>query len=293
MKKINFTKMVATGNDFIVMDFRPFRLRQGFGGQASIVHHPSWQKLVTSICQRRVGIGADGVLVLEKSKKADFKMRIFNIDGSEAQMCGNGLQCATLFVGGTKRLKVETKAGFYEAEITAKESVKVKMVEPKDLKINLPIIINDRAIKVNFINTGVPHVVIFVSGIDEIDVEGIGQNVRYHKEFSPKGANVDFVEVINNKNIKMRTYERGVEGETLACGTGAVASAIVTMGDGRRTKDEGSTALTTGGRGTKRKVSVHTKGGVLKVSFSVKGSEIEDVYLEGEAREVFVGSVTV
>ncbi len=256
---MKFTKMDGAGNDFVLVD----------GGTKDL------KGLARFLCQGKTGVGADGLLVLEKSKKADFRMRIFNADGSEAEMCGNGLRCAVLYFGKKGKVKIETIAGMYEAEITGKDKVKIKMEGPKDLKLDIPIAANDRKIKVNYIDSGVPHVVIFVQGLDGIDVRSIGQAVRYHERFKPRGANVDFVEIIDDKNIKMRTYERGVEGETLACGTGAVASAIISNAQ----------------QGTKDNVNVHVKGGVLKVYFKNKKGEIEDVFLEGEAKEVYKGEV--
>ncbi len=262
MKKIYFTKMVGAGNDFVLVD-------ANLNGYA---------RLARTLCQRRTGVGADGLLVLERSKKYDFKMRIFNADGSEAEMCGNGLRCAALLASkGKKNLKIETIAGLYEAKITDKNRVKIKMEEPKGLKLNIPIIISKRKIRVGYADTGVPHVVIFVQGIEKIDIDSIGRGIRHHKMFKPRGANVDFVEIIDGKNIKMRTYERGVEGETLACGTGAVASAIIARCEMRDTRCE---------------VNVYTKGGMLKVYFKKLGSKIKDVYLEGEAKIVYKGEVS-
>ena len=231
MEKIKFTKMVGAGNDFTViyngLQVTGYRL-QGLSA------------LAKRLCNRKAGIGADGMLVLEKSKIADFRMRIFNADGSVAEMCGNGLRCAVLYTGmhgrtsaqahkrTSKRVMVETAAGIYEGEMSAKDMVRIKMKEPMDLRLNFPINVNGRGIKANFINTGVPHTVVFVEGLDKIDVDSIGSEIRHHDEFKPKGSNVNFVETIDDSNIKIRTYERGVEGETLACGTGAVASAIIT-----------------------------------------------------------------
>jgi len=262
MIKLNFTKMVGAGNDFIVID----------AGLKDL------SALAKRLCDRKTGIGADGMLVLEKSKIADFRMRIFNADGSEAEMCGNGLRCAVLFRGMKRKVKIETIAGIYEGEIAAKDKVKVKMEEPRDLKLNFPINVSGREIKANFINTGVPHTVVFVEGLDKINVDSIGSEIRHHDEFKPKGSNVNFVETIDDSNIKIRTYERGVEGETLACGTGSVASAIISMIKNERLKV---------------KVSVHTKGGILKVEFDNIKNKIKNVYLEGEAKSVFQGGIYV
>lgn len=283
--------MAGAGNDFIIIAPGP----KGLNG------------LAKSLCDRKTGIGADGMLVLEKSKIADFRMRIFNADGSEAEMCGNGLRCAVLYEGVhgrapyhkvtgqasaqahkliSKKITVETKAGIYEGEITGEDRVKVKMEDPKDLKLSFPLKVNGRKIKVNFINTGVPHVVVFVEGSDKIAVDIIGSAIRYHNEFKPKGANVNFVEIIDDDNIKIRTYERGVEGETLSCGTGSVASAIIAT-----YKSPFDCAM--GKQITDSKINVHTQGGVLKVEFKRVISEVRDVYLEGEAKVVFEGGIYV
>lgn len=280
MAKIYFTKMVAAGNDFVVIDKRL---------ETQNLKIEVLENLARELCQRKTGIGADGLLIIEDSKKADIKMRIFNPDGSEAEMCGNGLRCAVLFTevhkgisaqGHKKTVDIETKAGIYETEITTKDKVKVKMEEPKDLRFDLPISLNGRRIRVNYIDTGVPHTVIFVEKVDLIDAEGIGENIRYHKRFKPKGTNVDFVEVIDDKNIKMCTYERGVEAETLACGTGAVASAIIT-------------SIKCKVLSVKNKMNVITKGGRLKVYFERYGTRVKNVYLEGEAKIVYRGEIYI
>jgi len=285
MRKIGFVKMAGAGNDFVLIDNL---------NKPSAVKKQAWSKLAARLCERKQAIGADGILLLEKSKKADFKMRIFNPDGSEAEMCGNGLRCAVLYMherraarsqGQHKKIKIEAKAGVYEAEVTGKHRVRIKMTEPKDICLNLPIEVSGREMKVSYIDAGVPHTVIFVQDLEKIDIESIGQEVRRHERFKPRGTNVDFVEFMDDKNINMRTYERGVEGETLACGTGAVASAVIANGactlkspeGGRRTKNDG--------------INVHTKGGMLKVYFSCIDGKVKDVYLEGEAKKVYKGEV--
>ena len=270
MSRLNFTKMVGAGNDFIVLKANPKRLNI----------------LAKRLCDRKTGIGADGMLVLEKSKIADFRMRIFNADGSEAEMCGNGLRCAVLFTGIKRKVKAETIAGIHEGEITAKDRVKVRMEEPRDLKLNFPINVSGREIKINFINTGVPHAVVLVEGLGKIDVESLGSQIRYHDEFKPKGSNVNFIEVTDGNNIKIRTYERGVEGETLACGTGSVAAAIISS-------LKAVPRLCSGQEDSKFKVDVHTRGGILKVEFQKIGNKIKNVYLEGEAKIVFQGGIYV
>lgn len=266
--KINFTKMVASGNDFIVLDNR--------GKKFSDAVLP---KLAEALCARRLSVGADGLLVVERSKTADFRMRIFNPDGSEPDMCGNGARCIALYAKMNKiakdKMAFMTGAGRIDAEVR-KDSIKIRMVDPKGLKTDLSIDVDGKKTPVSFINTGVPHAVLFVQNLDEIDVVGLGRAIRYHKRFMPQGANVDFVKIEGARKIAVRTYERGVEEETLACGTGACASALLS-------------AIV---RGARSPVKVLTKSGEeLIIYFSLKGEIIKDVYLEGKAKEVFSGEV--
>jgi len=267
MTKVTFTKMVASGNDFVVLD----RLPRG---------RPA--SLVRAICERRYGIGADGLLLLEKSKKADIRMRIFNADGSEAQMCGNGARCAVLWVSrqaGIKKsgINLETKAGIITSRILG-DKVQIKLTEPRNLKLDFALKINRRALHLSFINTGVPHAVVFSEGLKNIDVLNLGRQLRYHQYFSPGGTNVDFVEPLNRNAIRVRTYERGVEDETLACGTGSVASALIF-------------ALKANANNM---INVYTKSTeVLKVYFERSGSHFKNVWLEGKARIVYQGAYYV
>lgn len=262
MSEIQFTKMVASGNDFVVLDASRLKTRvKGFSA------------LAREACDRKFGIGADGLLVLEKSKKADFAMRVFNPDGSEPTMCGNGARCAALFKG-KNRIKFETKAGILEAQVV-KDTVRLKMTEPKDLWPNIDLSIGTQFYKVHYINTGVPHAVFFVGNVDTINVKEVGKQIRFHKHFHPEGANADFAQAAGVSAIKVRTYERGVEDETLACGTGSVASALASF----------YLKLT-----KKSPVSVETKSGeILKVYFDYKKDKFTNVWLEGGARVVFKG----
>lgn len=217
MKKISFTKMVASGNDFIVVEgLSPTK------------------RLIQKLCARHTGIGADGVLLLEPSKKADLRMRIFNPDGSEPQMCGNGARCISLYAWKKgiipKRFKIETIAGIISGEIIPPNKVTIFLSKPKNIKLNLkykPSSFLKGLGKIHYINTGVPHVIIYVSDINKADVTEAGRALRWHKRFQPEGTNVNFVQVLGKNKISVRTYERGVESETLACGTGVSASAII------------------------------------------------------------------
>lgn len=265
MRQLKFVKMVASGNDFVVIKNSP----------QSTVHSP--QILAKEICDRRYGVGADGLLILEKSKVADFKMRIFNPDGSEAEMCGNGACCVALYAKENKiaanEIEIDTIAGVIKAEVS-KNKVKLKMSDPKDIRLDFNIPVEGKNYKVSFVNTGVPHTVMFVERLDLRDVKGLGKAIRYHNSFSPKGTNVNFVEVEKGNSIKVRTYERGVEDETLACGTGVTASAIIAAISKR----------------FKSPITCLTKSGdKLKVYFDRVGDNFKNVYLEGSVRVVFYG----
>ena len=265
-RKFNFTKMVASGNDFIVFDNRRSNLKNG-------------SEIAMSICARTTGIGADGLIFIEKSKKADYKMRIFNPDGSEAEMCGNGIRCAALYKA-KKNACIETLAGFLNAQIQD-DGIKVRMTDPKDLQLNVNLNIDGRVYQVNYVNTGVPHAVYFVEDLESTNVRMLGRLIRYHRQFEPEGTNVDFEKILEPDAIVIRTYERGVEAETLACGTGSVASALIYHH--KFVGVEGS-----------HMVNVQTKGDeILKVYFDYKNGSFENVWLKGKAQVVYKGECYV
>lgn len=282
MADIEFYKLQASGNDFILIDRRKF-LKSKNKRALSV--------FVRKVCQRKKAVGADGVLFIETSKNSDFKMRIFNSDGSEPQMCGNGARCAALwkFLGRSKETTFDTKAGEITACLNSAKSgrkffeamIKIKMTTPFGFKENISLGILKRKIKVNLINTGVPHAVIFVDGLGSIDVEKIGSAVRSHRFFGPRGANVNFVQPLGRGSIAIRTYERGVEAETLACGTGSVAAALVYS-----LKREENNSQNRDG------VKVKTKGGeTLTVDFSRGKKKINDVWLGGKASLAYRGKI--
>jgi diaminopimelate epimerase len=174
-------------------------------------------------------------------------------------------------------LRIETKAGIIESQVDA-GNVRIKLTPPRDIKLDIPLKVDGRGLKLNFINTGVPHVVIFVEGLDKIDVSGIGRTLRYHKKFAPRGTNVNFVETLSQDSFKIRTYERGVEDETLACGTGTVASALIFA------RKSGAT----------HKIEAYTRGGEkLTVYFERSKNSFNNVWLEGRARIVYEGEYYV
>ena len=263
---LNFYKIVASGNDFIVVDNR----RQ-------MIHDP--KAFAHQFCALHTGIGADGILLFENSKKNNFKMRIVNSDGSEAEACGNGFRCIALFAHKIlkypTRMEFESLSGAIQATVN-NGRVRVKLPTPKDIFSRETLEVLNHRLHYSFINTGVPHVVIFVEGLSKIDVEKLGNAVRWHSKFQPKGTNVNFVEIKSKKAINVRTYERGVERETQACGTGSTASAIMSSLMGY----------------CNPAVSVYTKGGeTLVVDFKKSGQKVTDVFLEGEASIVFEGKL--
>lgn len=271
-KTIKFYKISAAGNDFILIDNRKKILPKNISA------------LSKRLCDRKFSIGADGLIALEESKTADFKMRFYNSDGSQAAMCGNGGRSLARFANtlgiAHKKMMFETDAGIVKAEII-NNNVRLGLYEPKEARLSFPLKVEKKEFDVSFINTGVPHAVIFVNDIEKADVLSIGQMVRYHRAFGPAGTNVDFVQKKDEHTIYVRTYERGVEGETLACGTGVTASAIVA----------GLIKL------VRQPVDCITKGGdVLRVSYTLNEggdllSPVSNVYLEGPAEIAFRGEI--
>ncbi len=264
IKGLKFTKMVGSGNDFIVIDTRNHGID---------IDLPA---LARKACERRISVGADGILALGESDVADFMLRIFNPDGSEAEMCGNGARCAALFAwykGMTAAtMCFETLAGLVEATIHDDNLVSIKMTQPRIINTGIELDVLGNRLLVHSINSGVPHAVVFTRDVEGIDVYKIGRAIRMHQTFIPRGTNVDFVQVVNPNLIRVRTYERGVEKETLACGTGAVASAIVSH---RLNK------------GWKPSVTVEMPGGRLYVEFVEKDGEYKDVWLKGEVMSIY------
>jgi len=273
MKPINFTKLSGAGNDFIVID-----------AQKGI----DYKKLTLSVCDRTEGIGADGLLLLEKSKKADYKMRIINADGSEAEMCGNGARCMAAYIVETKKPKkkhftMETLAGIIEAEAKG-EVATVHLSDPQDYRPNLEIDIDGRKIAVHYIDTGVPHTIVYVQGLKDMDVKTIGEKIRYHHAFKPRGTNANFVEHLEEDLVDCRTYERGVENETRACGTGSVAAALVSYLKTHPQEDNKK----------KAKMRVRTKSGeILDVTFDIIAGAVKNVYLKGSAKFIAKGEYYV
>lgn len=211
-----FSKYSGCGNDFVLVDNR--------SSFFPIDNAP----LVRALCDRREGVGADGVILLETSTQCDFRMRIFNADGSEAEMCGNGIRCFMRFIQKLNpqisHCRVETMERSISLQCEA-GTVRADVGPPKDIQWMLPNALEHPGLHAHFINSGVPHCVVFVSDLDNVDMESWGPKIRRNAFFGPKGTNVNFVQVANG-HCSYRTWERGVEGETPACGTGAVAVAM-------------------------------------------------------------------
>jgi diaminopimelate epimerase len=266
---LRFTKMNGAGNDFILFDNR--------AGDIDLDRNQ-----IAQLCDRHRGVGADGVLLLEKpTNRADFRMRYFNADGGEAEMCGNGARCFARFankVGGKKeKISFETPAGVISAELKG-DLVTLRMTEPTDLRLNIELPMAAENKTVHFINSGVPHVVIPVAKFDDADVRREGAAIRHHKMFSPNGTNVNFIEKRGPNKIAIRTYERGVEEETLACGTGIVASALVFAAN----------------EDCEGPVTVLARGGdELQVGFEKSRHQFRNVTLTGPAEFVFEGTIDI
>ena len=267
---LEFTKMNGAGNDFILFDNRDRKISLT---TEQIVH----------LCHRQRGIGADGIMGLVPcdSGKADWSWQFHNSDGSTAEMCGNGARCFARYLqkltGATGDLTFETAAGVIRARFNV-DRVTVSLTKPHGLRLNEAVALQQGPTEIHSLNTGVPHAVVYVDDADKAMVAGVGAEVRHHAHFQPRGTNVNFVQVKGPNFIRVRTYERGVEGETLACGTGVTAAALI------------SARL----RGFTPPVKVQVQGGdLLEVSFREENGEFTDVALTGPADFAFTGSAAV
>lgn len=220
--------MQGSGNDFVLLDNRVL--------QVVPAEMPKWAK---AVCRRAFGMGADGLIFLDAAPQdvpADYIWHFYNADGSRAEMCGNGSRCAArlayeLGLAGRRHV-LGTDAGPIKAEVLPDQDlVKVQLTPHQDLQLRLTLTLpddsRDTEWEVHFVNTGVPHLVIFTNDVQAVDVQNLGRRLRNHPHFAPAGVNVNFVQTVDRENLLLRTYERGVEGETFACGTGAAASALI------------------------------------------------------------------
>ncbi|MEI6279108.1 MAG: diaminopimelate epimerase [Verrucomicrobiae bacterium] len=264
---MNFTKMNGAGNDFVVVDNRALDL--ALSGDA-----------IAKLCDRHRGVGADGLLAVEPSESgADFRMRYYNADGGEAEMCGNGARCFARFARRLlpqppASLRFDTPAGLIRATFSG-GLVTITMSEPHDHREPQELDVAGALCGVHFLNTGVPHAVVFVDAVEAVDIARAGAALRRHPAFAPNGANANFAQVVSPGNLVLRTFERGVEAETLACGTGVCAAALLHH-------------LATGAPSP---VAVRVRGGeTLRVGFDSSGG-FKNVTLTGPADFVFDGSI--
>jgi diaminopimelate epimerase len=271
---LQFFKMNGAGNDFIVIDNRDLSIQLD-------------TRTIEALCDRHRGIGADGLLAVEPAQAgADFRFRYYNADGGEAEMCGNGARCfgrftAHLGEGIAEKVSFETIAGILTAEM-AGEGVRIAMSNPTGLTLDTGATVSGLEAPVHFVNTGVPHAVAFIADeetFDTLDVDTLGRALRHHERFAPAGTNVNFALVIGKSHIAIRTYERGVEAETLACGTGMVACAILHH---KLTGDPSPILVDVAG------------GDTLGIGFTVNADgDFRDVTLTGPADFVFEGQIEI
>lgn len=269
MEKIPFMKMNGCGNDFIVVDNR-------YG----VMNEYDLPQFIKRVCARRVSVGADGFMMIEESDKADFRMRYFNADGSEGEMCGNGARCISRFAylrkAAEHEMTFDTMAGIYQSKVAGENvSLKFPPVSISDINLHQALELDGETMDFHYATVGVPHVIIYRDDVDAMDYKGLltlGRKIRYNARFSA-GTNVNFIKVTDAKNIIIRTYERGVEDETFACGTGSTAAAIISCLLGK----------------TKSPVNMHARAGILKIYFNIKADIIDDLYMEGNAKVVAEG----
>ena len=277
MEKISFTKMSGAGNDFIFIDKKlntEFKLTK---------------EIIPKLCDRRNGIGADGLITIDDSTENDFIMNYFNADGSTGSLCANGARCALLFASKTGRIKNKSAKFIsnsveYKGEIISDSQIKFYLNSPKKIKYNFKTKAGGELINAHYADTGSPHVVIdinesegFLPSLDKVPVDLLGREIRYLPEFAPGGTNVNFIDV-KDKTVFIRTYERGVESETLSCGTGSVAAALISYVTHKIYPP----------------IEILTKGNEkLLVNFEVENSKVKNLSLTGPAKIVFTGEMKI
>jgi len=266
---IPFWKMSGAGNDFIIIDHRQ-----------PLIPKERMAEFARLVCRRKFSVGADGLFLLESSDRADFQWRFFNADGSEAEMCGNGARCVARFAYmqgiAAARMRFDTLAGIVDATVADIE-VTIRMPPPHSFRFDRQVEVAGQMVMVHSVDTGVPHAVIFVDDIDAIDVIGLGRQIRLHPVFAPAGTNVNFVGRTEG-GFRIRTYERGVEDETMACGTGVAAGALIAAAKGLA--DSAVDMVTSGGI----TLTVHLSSG--------QGEGVDQVMLKGPAHLIYKGELT-
>ena len=265
---VDFTKMNGAGNDFVLIDNRKIGLQLS-------------QEQIKYICDRQRGIGADGIMLLRNAGgEADLGWDFYNQDGSEGEMCGNGARCFARFaqskLKSSDTISFETLAGIIQAKLQGENAI-INLTPPENLRIDDHISTSHGELEIHSVNTGVPHAVLFVEDADKSMVSKLGKEIRHHDHYSPAGTNVNFVQLTGDNSIHVRTYERGV-GETLACGTGVTASALITA------KLHGYASP----------ISVQVLGGEnLSVGFETDGNSFKNIKLTGPAEFVFTGQIEI
>jgi diaminopimelate epimerase len=273
---ISFSKMAGGGNDFVVIDNRALRITEA-------------EELTRRICTRALSVGADGLILIESSVRATFRMRYYNSDGSLGEFCGNGTRCAARFafmnVIAGKQMTIETDAGIVSAVMGDAGTVTITLPPPYAFRPERPVKVEEMVVHGSSIMVGVPHYVIFLrdpstslgTGFWNQDIAPLGRAIRKHPEMQPQGTNVNFVVVRDDRSIEVRTYERGVEAETLSCGSGVVASAVTSALFGR----------------VKSPVNVLVRSGTTyEVAFDMVGGGVDNVRLKGDARLIFKSTLT-
>lgn len=269
MDTLPFFKMSGSGNDFIIIDNR-----------CAIMPVDDLSGFAAKVCRRGLSVGADGLILIEPSQQVDFKWRFFNSDGSQAEMCGNGARCAArvarlLGIGGD-RIAFETVAGVIHADIVG-GGIKIRMTDASAPVLGIRLALAAGQVTCGHINTGVPHVVIETDDVAAAPIAAQGREIRFHPHFAPAGTNVNYVAPLDDGMWAIRTYERGVEAETLACGTGTVAAALILAER----------------HGLSSPVSLKTRGQcVLKVHFRQVDGRFADIFLEGDARLIYEGRLS-
>jgi diaminopimelate epimerase len=268
MNPIPFYKMSGSGNDFIIIDNRE-----------SIVALEDLPRFVAKVCRRGLSVGADGLILVEPSDEAAFKWRFFNSDGSVAEMCGNGARCAARFAFLTgiagDRMAFETQAGVISAHVRDNQ-VRIRMSDPREMVLSDAVLVAGYPLPISRINTGVPHVVMEVKDLEQANVRAVGREIRFHPQFAPAGTNVNFIAPLSDSLWGIRTYERGVEDETLACGTGNVAAALVL-------------SLR---HNIPSPITFRTRSGTcLTIHFKRREDRFDEVYLEGDARVIYTAEI--
>ncbi len=279
--QLRFWKLDGAGNDFIGFDNRKGLIADGAGRSA----------LIRALCDRRTGVGTDGAILLERprdAKTAHVRMRYYNCDGGEAEMCGNGARCLALFASvlgaaPSRGMKIDTLAGIQKADVRKSGMVRIYLPDVGPLRRHARLEALSWSGPVDFVRVGVPHAIVWVDDLEAVDVDSLGRALRHHEAFSPHGANVNFAAPDSGDGregrgaavaIAVRTYERGVESETLACGTGSVATALSAVAAGR----------------ARAPVTIRVRGGVLVIGLDpVPGGGARKVTLTGPARIVFSG----